>query len=366
MSRAAKRRADRARQKAEKSNAVRVGFDGPPQQTIKLENPVSQWYESFVAGNAQHCDRVVEEGAGTGKAVVICGAGPSLRDHAAEWCPQADEVWGCNSALTWLLDQGHNVTHGFCIDQTPAMLNEWKSAPDVEYLLASTVHPFLAEHLLRHNRNLTWFHNYVGIKKPPVGYCKCGHDETDHDEIGACRKCDVVPCSEYRLRVMPYEDWLYRALYPLTVRAGSGLNSVSRAVDVAHFMGFERIVLLGADCALKIKNKLPDGVKHGSPEHQRWLENDTEMHADGGSAVASGATGVTLGGEIDGRWWESKPDLVITAVFLVKMQEKMGAHRMLMIGDTLPNALVGKSDEFLKRLPSLTDADGKPILPGVD
>ena len=48
--------------------------------------------------------------------VVICGAGPSLRDTAAKWCQQADQVWGCNSAATWLYDNGHKVTHGFTVD----------------------------------------------------------------------------------------------------------------------------------------------------------------------------------------------------------------------------------------------------------
>lgn len=361
MTRAERRRAHRARQKHEKKAGERLRLDEGGQR-IKLENPVAQHYEKFIVGNSQYCDNVLEADSRTGQTVVICGAGPSLRDHAAEWCPQADEVWGCNSALTWLIDEGHKVTHGFCIDQTPAMLNEWASAPDVDYLLASTVHPHLTEHLLRHERTLHWFHNFVGINRPAVAYCECGHDEDQHDGP-CCTRCDE--CEGYDERAMAYEDWMYTALYPPTARAGSGLNSVSRAIDIAHFLGFERIVILGADCALRLKSQLSPTVEVGSAEHIEWLETQTEMHADGGSALASGATGVTLGGEVDGRWWESKPDLIITAVFLVKMQQAIGADRLIMIGDTLPNALVGKDDDFLRRLPALTDSDGNSILPSV-
>lgn len=356
MSRAERRREHRARQKALKKGDLTMM---PTDQRIKLENPVSQHYETFIVGNSEHCEHILEPDSRLGQTVVICGAGPSLREHAAEWCPEADEVWGCNSALTWLLDNGHKATHGFCIDQTPAMLNEWASAPDVDYLVASTIHPHLTKHLLDHGRRLHWFHNYVGIKRPPVAYCECGHDKVDHD--GACTKCE--DCEGYDERVMEYERWMYAALYPPTANAGSGLNSVSRAIDIAHYMGFERIVVLGADCALRIKSRLPSSVKVGSPEHVKWLNEQTEMHADGGSALASGATGITLGGEIDGRWWESKPDLLITAVFLVKMQQNIGAERLIFVGDTLPNALKDKPDEFLKRLPALTNSDGESILP---
>ena len=95
---------------------------------------------------------------------------------------------------------------------------------------------------------------------------------------------------------MDYEDWLYIQLYPSTVRAGSGLNSVTRAIDVALFMGFARIIVLGADCALRVSQPLPSGVVAGTPAFRRWLEESVEMHADGGSAVASGATETTCGG----------------------------------------------------------------------
>ena len=343
--------------KIKRKKATRKQLDAS-NNTIHLANPETGHFEAFIAGNATKCERVVEIDSAKDQHLILCGAGPSLRDEADEWCPKGDQLWGCNSAVTWLDEHGHNPTHAFCVDQTTAMLNEWASAPDVEYLLASTVHPHLVQFLEDKGRTTRFFHNYVGIDKPPVSYCLCGHDEVEHET--ACTQCD---CEKYDMRILAYEDWLYARCYSAhnaTVRAGSGLNAVTRAIDVAHFMGFSQITVLGADCALRVKRPLPDTVAHGSPEHRAWLKNETEMHADGGNALASNATPVTIGGEIDGRWWETKPDMMISAVWLVMMGKALGPGFQL-IGDTLPNAIKDKPDDFLDRLPALIGNDGKPI-----
>jgi hypothetical protein len=300
--------------------------------TITLANPVSSHFQAFIFGNSTMCDRVAQHESHKGQHVVICGAGPSLRENV-ELTATGDEVWACNSALTWLHDNGHRVTHGLTVDQTPSMLTEWESAPDVEYLLASSVHPHLTEALTKKGRRLTFFHNYVGLDMPPVSY-------------------DGVTAS--------YEDWFYALLYPPTVRVGSGLNAVTRAIDLAEFMGFETITVLGADCAIRTTAPMPEGATIGSPAHTTWLEQHTIMHADGGNAIASGATPVTLSGTIDGRLWVSKPDMLITSVFLVKMKRRLG-DRLQIIGDTLPAALMDKPDSYLEKLPSLTDSAGKRL-----
>lgn len=300
---------------------------------ITLSNPMTANYPAFIFGNATKCDRVVTENSAEGQTLVICGAGPTLRTTAAKWCPRGDQVWGCNSAATWLYEQGHKITHAFTVDQTPQMLTEWVSAPDLEYLVASSVHPHLVEYLLLKERPVTFFHNFVGINERPVSY-------------------DGV--------TMSFEDYMYCALYPATVRAGSGLNAVTRAIDVGMYMGFAKIIILGADCALQMTKPRPAHAMQGSPEHLDWLKQHTVMHADGGSAIASGATPVTLNGTIDGREWLVKPDLMISAVWLVKMKRKLGS-RLSIMGDTLPKALMDKSDDYLRRLPTLVDSAGNDI-----
>lgn len=327
--------------------------------TITLSNPVAKQFEVYIVGNAMKAERVVQANAGHGQTLVIAGAGPSLRDHAAEYCAKADQVWGCNSAVTWLIDHGYKATHGFTVDQTPEMCNEWASAPDVEYLLASTVHPHLTDFLLWRKRRITFFHNYVGLAgKAPVAYSVC--QACGDDGVYQATECAGCHAPNPESQMMPYEDWLYSALYAPTIRAGAGLNAVTRALDVALFCGFEKIYVLGADCALRVKSLPPKDAPFGSPKHRAWLAEQTEMHADGGSAVASRQSILTLGGTIDGRHWESKPDLLVTAVFLVKMA-RQSAGRIELIGDTLPNALKDKPDSFLRRMPTLQDAQGVPL-----
>lgn len=338
--------------RAARRRAQKLGSITPPPgggQEIILQNPVQEHFKAFIVGNAQHCKRVVEENSASGQSLVICGAGPSLTEHADEYCRDADQVWGCNSALTWLHEHGYPVTHGFTIDQTSEMVAEWFTCPDVEYLVASTVHPNLVEYLVSEKRRLTFFHNYVGIKERPVEW---------PDPFGV-------------KQLIGYEDWLYVTLYPGTLRTGSGLNAVTRAIDVARFMGFETITVLGADCSIRMKSSPPKGAEMDSPDRLTWLREQTTMHADGGSALASGATAVTFEGIIDsgtpdtrvrkgkGRHWLTKPDLIITAAFLVQMARQIPGLRL--IGDTLPNALMGKNAEYFDHLPRLTDSNGNTM-----
>ncbi len=328
---------------------------------IRLTNPVREHFEAFIFGNALHCERVVEADSAKGQTIVICGAGPSLADHAAKWTAKGDQVWGCNSALTYLVQHEHRVTHGFTIDQTPHMLEEWYTAPAVDYLLASTVHPHLAEFLAARGRSLTWFHNYVGLEKPPVEFCAtCSHNHeggtcADATESGPCG------CAVYDKVVMEYEDWLYLKLFPGTVRVGSGLNSVTRAIDTALYMGAERVVVLGADCCIRVRQPRPMEAMVGTAAHRRGLEEHTQMHADRGHALASGATAIVFEGKFDGRYWLTKPDLVVTAVWLELWRRHLGRKKLTLIGDTLPNALQGKDDAFLDRLPAMVDGDGQAI-----
>lgn len=301
---------------------------------VQLYNPSADHFEAFIAGNATRCDRVVKQNDALDKTVMICGAGPSLRDHV-ELLHEADEVWGVNSALKWLHDNGHPVTHALTVDQTPMMIKDWIDPPNVEYLLASTVHPHLIDYLEMHDRRMTFFHSYVGLSKPPVQW---------DDESGTMRQ-------------ETYEAWMYMLLYDPTIMTGSGLNSVTRAVDVAIYRGFRRIVLLGADHAIR-SPRIPKDMDAGTPEYTDWLEANTEFHVDGGSAIVNGQSPLTFQGEIDGRLWTTKPDMMLSAIQIAKWIRDGVVE---CIGDTLPNALKDKDAEFIDRLPKMKTAAGDTI-----
>jgi len=269
-------------------------------QLIRLVNPEAERFGVFIFANALRCERVAEQDSHKGQRLVLCGAGPSLRDGIGPAMDGHDgECWGINSALVWLWNQGHKVTHGFTVDQTLPMLEEWESAPPVEYLLATSVHPNLTDFLTAKGRQVTFFHNFVGMQPKGV------------------------------------EEFMYQRLFPGTCMVGGGLNSVNRALCLALWMGFDPIVILGADCALG--------------------PND-EMHADGGGPEVAGATALILEGEIDGRTWRTKTDMIVSAVDLVRMKRQFG-DRLELVGDTLPNALMDKDDAFLNSLPHFTTTE---------
>lgn len=279
----------------------------------------------------------VQQGSGKGQHLILCGAGPSLTEHAEEWCKQGDQIWGCNSAVTWLHDNGHKPTHAFTVDQTPHMYLEWEKAPrDIEYLVATTIHPHLADLLINEGRRFRYFNNFVGVKKPPVQWADASGNQ----------------------QVMHYEEWLYALLFPGTVQSGSGLNTVTRALDVATYMGFDKITVLGADCSIRANGEPRKSWAVGSPPYLKWLKKNTVMHADGGHALASEATAMVMTATIDGRFWLSKPDLVISAQWLMRMA-RASEGKIELIGDTLPNAIAGKDEAWLSRLTNLRNADGK-------
>lgn len=306
-----------------------TGFLGYYATNFQDTEAYQKWhaFRGFVDELAENF--MVREDSAKGQTLALCGAGPSLAENLDK-LHGVDQIWGANSALPYLIGQGFPVTHGITVDQTAEMLNEWVTKPDVEYLLSTTVHPNLTRYLIDHGRRVRFFHNFVGMGGPAM--------KSENQE-------------------MAYEDWLYTVLFPGAIRAGSGLNTVNRALDVALHLGFSTIYVLGADCALRCKRPAPKDADVGSKEHRQWLKDDVVMHADGGSALASGATHVTLSGVVDGRHWETKPDMVVSAIWLVKQAQKSGG-RVVLVGDTLPNALMDKDDAFLARVACLEDSSG--------
>jgi hypothetical protein len=285
---------------------VTAAAETPGGFQISLTNPVAGHWESFIFGNSLKArpekGGVAVQDSKKCRDLVICGAGPSLNDPEARLALEIarGDVWGCNSALPFLQGLGYRVTHGFCIDQTPHTLDEWPGPPSAEYWLASSVHVYLTDYLLAAGRKVTFFHNFLGT---------------------------------------PNERHLYNNVWYPTVIVGDGLNSVNRALGLAEFLGYRRITLLGADCA---------------------LGPDDTMHANGDGPTAHGATPVILEGDIDGRHWRTKPDMLFSAVRLAAVQRRLGSSRMRMVGDTLPYALRDKSPDFLNRLSRLAPANDIP------
>jgi hypothetical protein len=250
----------------------------------------------------------------------------SLAQTAAEIPSDVAEVWACNSALPYMVDHGHRVTHGFAIDQGDAMLasHEWGRALDVEYLLASSVHPKLVTHLRDAGRSLAFFHSFLGMPDPD-GWTP----PADRPDVS-------------------YEMWLYTTIFPTGVQVGYGLNSVPRAICLALFLGFDEILIYGADCACA-----PDQAPMpslGTPAYTSWMEQ-LAMYADGRCAIQYGEQAVMAEAVIEGRRWHTRPDMVISATMMVDLVRQH--PHITLVGDTLPNVLLQQDAAFFDDMPRL-------------
>jgi hypothetical protein len=143
------------------------------------------------------------------------------------------------------------------------------------------VHPHLTEWLMSKGYTCRFFHNFVGLREQPVTYGVCNGCDAMSDAQEADAKC--ADCGgEIDSRTLDYENWMYALLFPATTMAGSGLNSVSRAIDVAMFAGAEKVTVLGADCALRTTSRPPNRLDRDA--HIKWLKGPATFRRDLGHA----------------------------------------------------------------------------------
>lgn len=332
---------------------------------------------SHIEDNARYVTTVVSPGAvKRGKKLVICGAGPSLQQYVTEsprWF--ADDVWACNSALPYLMERDIRVTHAVGIDQGLPMIDDWKTPYDVEYMVASSIHPQLRDHLLASGRKLRWFHNYLGINDPEGWEAPAWYKQ--QLTAGGFSREDYKWAKEV---------FLYDTLYPPTSMPQYGLNVAARALCMAVQLGYSKIRLWGADCAGRldadpmpaydpenpsqelmdwvVANRMPDA---NTPEYGPWMER-LVVYADGRNArqVYSERGAIVQSPLLNGKHWFTRADMMITAehiATIVRSDPLPG--RIELMGDTLPGALLAQSPEFWKhpthKAPAL---DGKGSIPG--
>lgn len=326
------------------------------QLACELQMPHQESLFEHIKANAPFAKRMVDKmGSKHGKRLVICGAGPSLNLRLTErmrW--KAHEVWACNSALPYLMDRGAYVTHGFGIDQGLGMLEDWATLYDVEYLVATSIHPRLRDHLLGAKRSLRWFHNYLGIEDPP----------------------DWTP-PEGWVRPAPnfgYEFFLYQTLFKSSVQTQYGLNSVARALCMAVWLGFSKIRIYGSDCAGHLKAGNWPMPLADTPNYPDWLDQ-LVIYADGRTALeVYGPKAIMvrtpcLAAEghaepTECRYWYTRADMMITAQHLVDIIRAMVPGQVELMGDTLPAALMQHPAEFFTDTKALPGLDGKGAITG--
>lgn len=283
--------------------------------TMAFVNPAWAHQREYVIENARRCKRTLQGGEGEGLTVLICGAGPSLAT-AFDRCVedfQPDAVWGCNSALKWLWTHHKPVSHGVAVAGEEGLLDDWQPFPPVQYYVSSGVYPVIPKMLEARHRKAWFFHITLG---PNLG--------------------------------VEDEPRFYADRFPpaLIVKPSGAFNITNVAVVLAIGMGFERIVVAGADCCFAASDAprpdpldptLDDDAFH--EQNLRWKATH-QMYVDGRDPItAFGPDVITPDGMIAGRHVVSRPDMLLSAVHLVELAKHF-PERVILAGDTLPNFLL--------------------------
>lgn len=303
-------------------------------------------FADYIRRNRQYCRGprdVVQPDSHKGQSVAICGAGWSLTQHEEQLRNGGyDQIWGCNSALPYLWDAGLPVTHGITVDQGEDMLKpvEFGRTLNVPYYLASSVHPLLAKKLARMHRQLTWFHNFVGMENPK-------------DWVAPEPWASASANAQRGFKTL--EMWLYETQWPSTVQVGYGLNTLPRSAIVAMFMGFARIDLYGADHAAK--PDAPPMPAGDAAAYSAWLKQ-VVLYATGRTVHAAyGDTAIMIEHYLGGHRWHTRPDMMISARHLIDLARMCDGKQvpitLRLIGDTLPNAMLQMGQEYLDTMPQL-------------
>jgi hypothetical protein len=146
---------------------------------------------------------------------------------------------------------------------------------------------------------------------------------------------------------VPYEQHLYRTLYPTSVQVGYGLNSVPRAVCLAVFLGFASIKVYGADCACAPADPMPPV---NSAAYAPWLAG-LRIYPDRPFPAHYGQTLMAQSARpIGGRYWVTRPDMVMSALHLVELARMF--PQITLMGDTLPVALQ-RDPDALANMPTI-------------
>lgn len=259
---------------------------------IELRNPVTHKLQDYAVHNLairnQYDIGMVQPNQFLNQKLALCGAGPSLDPRTIRG---VDQVWACNSAVPYLASQGAKLDVAIGIDQTPGLFREWADPPDVQYYIASTCDPALVSHLIARKLRIQFFHNAVGFE-----------DEREHYN----------------------EDW------PPGFMLGHGATVLCRSIGLAEWQGFERVDIHGGDCAFSASGA---------------------VHANGDSPAEAYGRPLLMRGEIDGREWTTRPDMLMEAVNLAR-RSRHSMGRIRLMGDTLPVALLGKTEEVLDQVAS--------------
>lgn len=280
---------------------------GNPGASFHFSNPFQDKLHEHVRYSASlELGRVRKDMHKGSRGAIICGSGPSLLKFSTleEIRKKARQGWtiiACKESIRLLRERKVTVHYSVSMDPTPWQVDKTYLDPEITYCIASSCHPNLYRHVLDARCHALVFHSACGAKCP----------ETGLDEIG-----------------------LYRRYHGYIATVMGGYTCVNRATALASYMGF--------------------------PPSMTWLAGADFGWRDESTYYAKGAVGkagnVTAGknfdmqdhGQVDGRNWNTRIDMLASAVDLAKRLKTGQIGKWL--GDSLGKSLAKRDMAFINSI----------------
>jgi len=274
-----------------------------------------------------------------GHNAVICGSGPSLKrpeiiTRIKQLASKGHLIIACKHAIRHLYDKGIKVDMAVSMDPGAHIARpdiKIYKAPGCRHILASVSDPLLFDYIMSNRPYGRWLKSLTKPQQKSI--LKDDYKEWRAKKLLFRNLKEDLPAKVaifHSACGLAGEVDLYNELFGSEHEdcMGGGLNVVNRAVSLAMYMGIDKIVMAGADCG--------------------WREEDS-FYCYGDNNVE----GVNMKdhGQIDGKEWVTRPDMVASAVDLVRHAHE-NPGRFEHLGDTLPAALMDKDDDFLTQVAS--------------
>lgn len=280
---------------------------------------------------------MVKKDCHKGQRALICSTGPSIMDKKIlkkiKKLAKNHVVFGLKETIPYLRE--HKINVKYTVSMDPGGGRQVARTPidqDVIYCLASSCNPELYDHVLGGGCEIQVFHSACGESAPSYepGILVQAHA---HDPVhglvkgvyelktleGGLDFCPLVPT--IRSEIDLYGD-LFNG--QADVMCG-GFTVTNRALALAKYMGFDRIVMAGTDFG--------------------WRDEGGSHYSGLVKVPANDESYMTDQGIVDGTPWFTKPDQLASAADVAK---KIKANEVTVIGDSLAAALSKRSSEFLE------------------
>jgi hypothetical protein len=305
-------------------------------QAIKFSNPefsrLGAHIESAALRTLPMVKKDMHEGA---RGALICAQGPSILKPGVmrsvrRYARLGWTVFGIKEAIAYLVERGIAVHYSVAMDPGAHQVGRTPVYPDIVYCIASSCHPELFDHVLGGGAKVLVYHSACGWAEreiKPGFVLELGSDQTaivlGAFEMRTTDGAAFTPvCSAVRDEVE-----VYRSRFPCADVIVGGFTVGNRALGLAKYMGFKRVVVAGLDFG--------------------WREGRDDRYA--GFVDHEGLRDVFMSdqGRVDGTPWKTRPDLLASAVDVAR-HIKRGEVKVL--GDSLARSLAAHDDDYLDRV----------------